>query len=340
MSTTAEAAAPSENDDRKLLVEVLYQRYGKGLSGPGSYLRSFRFLRKKYAWIFVVGGAKCIKRTIDILGALTGLLLASPLFLIVALLIKLTDRGPILFWQSRVGLWGREFPFPKFRSMVTNAEEIKKRMLDLLAHVRVELARLADEKPDLDPATREAVKRFARESPLKAAKMMKDNPQEFGPDVRKTIESLSGEVLARMVEQMTDLDPKTKQILAAMRSDHANSITFKMKKDPRVTRLGKIIRKLSIDELPQLWCVLKGDMSLVGPRPPVPGEVAEYTLSDRRRLDAKPGLTCIWQVKARGTPFEVQYRLDLEYIRSQSVWGDIKLLLKTVPAVFMGRGAY
>ena len=81
-------------------------------------------------------------------------------------------------------------------------------------------------------------------------------------------------------------------------------------------------------------------MSLVGPRPAVPGEVAEYTLEERARLDAKPGLTCIWQVKARGTGFEVQKRLDLEYIRSQSFWGDVKILLKTIPTVLSGRGAY
>ena len=96
-------------------------------------------------------------------------------------------------------------------------------------------------------------------------------------------------------------------------------MTFKMKDDPRVTWIGRIIRKLSIDELPQLWCVLKGDMSLVGPRPPVPREVAKYTLADRRRLDAIPGLTCIWQVSGRGDiPFPQQVELDVQYIDSQS----------------------
>jgi hypothetical protein len=119
------------------------------------------------------------------------------------------------------------------------------------------------------------------------------------------------------------------------------TLTFKMKRDPRVTWIGRIIRKLSIDELPQLWCVLKGDMSLVGPRPPVPREVEEYSLSDRRRLDVKPGLTCFWQVQGRGNiPFPQQCRLDVEYIESQSLWLDIKLLVQTVPAVLLGRGAY
>ena len=124
-------------------------------------------------------------------------------------------------------------------------------------------------------------------------------------------------------------------------NDHDESITFKMKRDPRVTWIGRIIRKLSLDELPQLWCVLKGEMSLVGPRPPVPSEVAQYTLADRRRLEAVPGLTCIWQVSGRGDiPFDQQVQLDVQYIESQSLWLDIKLLFRTVPAVLFGRGAY
>lgn len=124
-------------------------------------------------------------------------------------------------------------------------------------------------------------------------------------------------------------------------SDHDDSVTFKMKRDPRVTPLGRWIRRLSIDELPQLWCVLKGDMSLVGPRPPLPEEVAEYSLEERRRLDVKPGITCFWQVEGRAEiPFEGQLALDLEYIESQSLWTDIKIILKTVPAVLLGKGAY
>ncbi|HQH73924.1 MAG TPA: sugar transferase, partial [bacterium] len=104
---------------------------------------------------------------------------------------------------------------------------------------------------------------------------------------------------------------------------------------------GRIIRKLSIDELPQLWCVLKGDMSLVGPRPPIPSEVAQYTLRDRRRLDVIPGLTCIWQISGRSDiPFDKQVELDFQYIDNQSFWGDLKILLKTIPAVLLGRGAY
>jgi lipopolysaccharide/colanic/teichoic acid biosynthesis glycosyltransferase len=114
-----------------------------------------------------------------------------------------------------------------------------------------------------------------------------------------------------------------------------------MKDDPRITWIGKIIRKFSIDELPQLWCVLRGDMSLVGPRPPVPREVALYSLADRRRLEITPGLTCIWQVSGRGDiPFPQQVKLDVDYIESQSFWVDLKLLFLTVPAVLTGKGAY
>jgi lipopolysaccharide/colanic/teichoic acid biosynthesis glycosyltransferase len=154
-----------------------------------------------------------------------------------------------------VGQWGKEFAFPKLRSMVVNAEELKGKLTAL--------------------------------------------------------------------------------------NDHKSGLTFKMKNDPRVTWIGKIIRKLSIDELPQLWCVLDGKMSLVGPRPPLPKEVARYTLPDRRRLDVKPGLTCIWQVSGRGDiAFAQQVELDVQYIQSQSVWFDIVLLCKTVPAILTGRGAY
>lgn len=118
-------------------------------------------------------------------------------------------------------------------------------------------------------------------------------------------------------------------------------VIFKMKNDPRITKIGAFIRKTSIDELPQLWNVLKGDMSLVGPRPAIPSEVAEYTLDDRRRLDAAPGITCIWQVSGRSNiDFKGQVRLDAQYIESRSFWFDIVLLFKTIPAVLFGKGAY
>jgi lipopolysaccharide/colanic/teichoic acid biosynthesis glycosyltransferase len=243
-----------ESDSRRRLemTDELHKRWG----GPNNSRRQrLRYLRKKYAWQIVVGGARLIKRAIDVAAAGGGLLVLLPLFALVAACIKLTDRGPALFWQTRVGQWGREFPFPKFRSMVTNAEALKDQLL--------------------------------------------------------------------------------------AQSDHSDSVTFKMKKDPRITWIGRIIRRFSIDELPQLWCVFIGDMSLVGPRPPVPREVALYTLKDRRRLDVIPGLTCIWQVEGRGdVPFKEQVEMDVSYIESQSLWFDIKLLLKTVPAVITGKGAY
>jgi len=123
-------------------------------------------------------------------------------------------------------------------------------------------------------------------------------------------------------------------------NESSAGVTFKMKNDPRITRTGKWIRKFSVDELPQLYNVLKGDMSLVGPRPPVPREVAEYGLADRRRLEVPPGITCIWQVSGRSTiPFPQQVELDRRYIHEQGFFKDIILLLKTIPAVISGRGA-
>jgi lipopolysaccharide/colanic/teichoic acid biosynthesis glycosyltransferase len=114
---------------------------------------------------------------------------------------------------------------------------------------------------------------------------------------------------------------------------------FKMKNDPRITRVGRIIRKYSLDELPQLFNVLRGDMSLVGPRPPLPAEVAEYEPWQRRRLSMKPGITCTWQVSGRNDiSFEQWMRLDLEYIDNWNLALDVKLLLKTIPAVIKGTG--
>lgn len=224
-------------------------------SGPRLAARRMRLRWVRWNWYFWSRLGGCLKRGLDLLVSASLLLLLTPLFLLVAALIKLTDGGPVLFWQTRIGRWGREFPFPKFRSMVTDAERLKKTL--------------------------------------------------------------------------------------QQQNDHGDCVTFKMKRDPRVTWIGRIMRKFSIDELPQLWCVLRGDMSLVGPRPPVPNEVRQYSLADRRRLDATPGLTCIWQVSGRGDiPFPEQVALDREYIEEQSFWLDLKLLVKTIPAVLTGKGAY
>jgi lipopolysaccharide/colanic/teichoic acid biosynthesis glycosyltransferase len=124
-------------------------------------------------------------------------------------------------------------------------------------------------------------------------------------------------------------------------NESKDGVIFKMKDDPRITKTGKFIRKFSIDELPQLFNVFLGDMSLVGPRPAVPREVREYSLDERKRLHVIPGITGIWQVSGRSDiPFNEQVLLDMQYIRSQSIWNDIIILLKTIPAVVTGKGAY
>lgn len=238
-------------DERKRLLKTLHDKYGVK---QGFWQRLY-YWRKKYSWIIVVRGAKFLKRALDIVIGIFCLIVFSPLFLILALLIKLTDKGPVLYISDRVGQWGKEFEFYKFRTMREGAEEEK----DKISHLN-----------------------------------------EFGEEKR-----------------------------------------FKFKKDPRITKVGGIMRKTSLDELPQLWNVVKGDMSLVGPRPPIPAEVAHYNLEDRRRLEVKPGITCFWQVSGRSQlNFDKQVELDLQYIESRSIWVDFKILLKTIPAVLFGKGAY
>jgi len=124
-------------------------------------------------------------------------------------------------------------------------------------------------------------------------------------------------------------------------NESKDGVIFKMKDDPRITSVGKFIRKYSIDELPQFFNVLEGSMSLVGPRPPLPDEVKEYTLEDRKRLHITPGITCIWQIAGRSNiPFKKQVSLDEEYIKNRGFFRDIVILLKTIPAVLTGRDAY
>lgn len=135
-----------------------------------------------------------------------------------------------------------------------------------------------------------------------------------------------------------DADQRLREVLE--KNQLREGVTFKLKDDPRMTSVGKWLRKYSFDELPQLYNVLIGDMSLVGPRPPVPREVAMYRPSDRRRLAAKPGITCIWQISGRSEiDFSGQVGLDVGYIESQSFWSDLRILVKTVPAVLSGKGA-
>jgi len=136
-------------------------------------------------------------------------------------------------------------------------------------------------------------------------------------------------------------DAEHRKAALESQNEMAGGILFKLRHDPRITRVGRFTRRHSLDELPQLLNVLRGDMSLVGPRPAVPAEVSMYTITDRQRLDAVPGITCLWQVSGRSElPFEKQVELDIAYINMQSLWLDIKLLLRTVPAVLSGRGAY
>ncbi|WP_286138251.1 sugar transferase [Bacillus sp. AFS055030] len=195
------------------------------------------------------------KRLMDLIGAIFGLLLLLPVFIVVAIFIKVEDpKGPVFFYQTRVGKNGKEFKMYKFRSMVTDAEERLKELL------------------------------------------------------------------------------KYNEVSGAM---------FKMKDDPRITRIGKFIRKTSIDELPQFINVLLGDMSLVGPRPPLPREVDEYTDYDKQRLLVTPGCTGLWQVSARNSVgFDEMVQLDLQYIRERSFLFDIKIIFKTVLVLFGSKDAF
>ncbi len=193
------------------------------------------------------------KRLTDVALSALLLALAAPIVLFVALAIRLSSRGAVMFRQTRCGLNGRHFTLYKFRTMVEDAEERRHEV----AHLN-----------EMD-----------------------------GP-------------------------------------------VFKVTNDPRVTGLGRFLRKFSLDELPQLWNVLKGDMSLVGPRPPIPEEVAQYQRWQRRRLAMRPGLTCLWQISGRNQlDFDSWMQLDLQYIDSWSPWLDFKILAKTVPVVLSGRGA-
>jgi lipopolysaccharide/colanic/teichoic acid biosynthesis glycosyltransferase len=204
-----------------------------------------------------IGALECQgKRGIDLFVAATVLALLVPLLSLIAAGIFLYDRGPVLFWQERVGKDGVVFRFPKFRSMVVNAEALR-------AQIEVQ--------------------------------------NQHGSE----------------------------------------AVTFKLKRDPRITPLGRVLRRFSLDEVPQFWCVLTGQMSLVGPRPALPKEVARYSAEDRRRLAAVPGLTCLWQIEGRGdVPFPKQVELDAWYIENWTLWLDLKIILRTIPAVLRGRGAY
>lgn len=206
-------------------------------------------------WRVLIVSDECAKRAFDRAASFLALVLISPLWALIALLIKLEDGGPVIFTQTRVGRHGREFKMYKFRSMRPDAEQ---RLRELLAQ-----------------------------------------------------------------------------------NQHQDGVTFKIKDDPRITRVGRWLRKFSFDELPQFYNVLVGDMSIVGPRPPVPREVALYSLADRRRLLVQPGITCLWQISGRAQiDFHGQVELDVRYIETRSFWTDLRIIAKTVPAVLSGTGAY
>lgn len=195
-----------------------------------------------------------VKRIFDLIASLCGLIILSPLFLVVALLIKCEDHGPVFYKQKRVGKDQREFDMFKFRSMHVDAD---KRLTEL-----------------------------------------KEQNEVDGP-------------------------------------------MFKMKNDPRITSVGRFLRKTSLDELPQLWNVLRGDMSLVGPRPPLPREVANYSKYDLQRLWVIPGITGLWQATERNNVgFEEMVELDLEYIKKRSLLFDAKIILLTIIAIIHPNGAY
>jgi exopolysaccharide biosynthesis polyprenyl glycosylphosphotransferase len=235
---------------------LMMRRYGAAQSNLARrvfQIIHFQLRRVHAAWI--AHGTAVLKRVIDIVWSALLLIVCAPFFLLIAILVKLEDGGPVFFAQRRVGQFGREFKMYKIRSMCLDAEQ---RLKDLLA-----------------------------------------------------------------------------------RNQHKDGVTFKIKDDPRITRVGKWLRKFSFDELPQLYNVLKGDMSLVGPRPPIPAEVEKYSLADRRRLAIKPGITCIWQISGRAEiDFSGQVQLDVNYIETLSLWTDLRILARTVPAVLSGKGAY
>jgi lipopolysaccharide/colanic/teichoic acid biosynthesis glycosyltransferase len=207
-----------------------------------------------------------LKRAMDILVSISAIALLSPVFSLIALIVKLTSKGPVLFKQERLGLLGKSFTFLKFRSMTVNND----------------------------------------------------------PKIHR-------EFMKRLISGTHDRTP-----------DSASRAVYKMTDDPRITRVGRFLRRTSLDELPQFFNVLKGDMSLVGPRPPLAYEYKEYDMWHRRRvLEIKPGITGLWQVHGRSrVRFDDMVRLDLQYARGWSLWLDIQILLKTPAAVVFGDGAY
>src|SRR5258706_3843821 len=234
--------------------DLLIRRYARAQTAGGRFFLRAEVVAREIFCAILFRGPDFLKRAADIAFSLLALLLLTPLFALIYLLIKLEDGGPVFFIQMRVGQFGREFRMCKFRSMCLDAEQRLKELLE--------------------------------------------------------------------------------------RNQHKEGVTFKIRNDPRVTHIGKWMRKFSLDELPQFFNVLTGNMSLVGPRPPVPREVAKYSQGDRRRLAVKPGITCIWQISGRSEiDFSGQVQLDVRYIETQTLWMDAAILARTLPAVISGKAA-
>jgi exopolysaccharide biosynthesis polyprenyl glycosylphosphotransferase len=179
-------------------------------------------------------------------------------------------------------------------------------------------------------------------SPIFIAIMVAIKLDSAGPVLfKQTRVGRYGQLFSMWKFRSMHIDAEARKKALMDKNEMSGGVLFKMRNDPRITSVGRFIRRASIDELPQLWNVFVGDMSLVGPRPALPSEVNQYSLAERKRLDVIPGITCIWQVSGRSEiPFDQQVHLDVQYIESQSFWLDLKLLVLTIPAVFLGRGAY
>lgn len=243
-------------------------------------------------------GYRIAKRTLDLIVSTTILLLLSPLIGVVALIIKLTSPGPALFSQQRVGEGGRIFTMYKFRSMYSNADH----SLHQIAYTHFVQGKGGNGK-----VTKESL---ALAGIAATASTMEDDA-----------------VAAIPVKQRGWLRLRLHRLRPLLHAE-----------DPRITPVGALIRITSIDELPQLYNVLTGDMSLVGPRPPIPYEVRLYQRKHLQRLTVRPGVTGIWQIYGRNqVPFEQMVDMDVEYIKRRSFWLDLKLILMTVPAVLLSR---
>jgi lipopolysaccharide/colanic/teichoic acid biosynthesis glycosyltransferase len=248
-----------------------------------------------------------LKRALDLAISSLVMLFFLPLFPIVVLAIRLDSRGPGLYKQVRVGVDGKLFTVYKFRTM-----------------------RYQPPTAAIDPTYQAIVDHWMHMTPvLKEAKLT------LVPPATSHVDTAGYQGEAALPSHEVEAQPSAKR-----RRARRKEARYKLKQDPRVTRVGSILRKCSIDELPQFINVLMGSMSVVGPRPPIVYEVERYTTRDLARLRVKPGITGIWQVEGRGVvSFPEMVEMDLRYVRRNSFWRDIGIILRTIPAVLSSRGA-